>query len=495
LNKQDVVLVASVTPGISNLNKMENIMNMTQRKKYDVSTVKPEIFRACDIRGVVNSTLTPDVTFLLGLSFGTLARRKQHAQVIVGRDGRHSGAMLSKALIDGLVMSGCKVIDLGQVPTPVVYFAANELQTGTGIMITGSHNPPNYNGFKMMIAGETLAEEQVQALYRCIQAQDFVYGDGSVQTLSIIDKYIERICKDIQISRKMKIVVDCGSGVVGVLAEKLFRTLGCEVIPLFCEVDGDFPHHHPDPGQPDNLQDVIQAVRNEQADLGIAFDGDGDRLGLVTNEGEIVWPDRLMMLFVEDLLNRLPGSKIIYDVKCSKHLEEKIRELDGNPIMYKTGHSLIKRKMKEVNAQLAGEMSGHFFFKERWYGFDDACYAAARLLEIVSHDDSGRNLSEIFHALPDSVSTPEINIAIAEDKKFSFIEKLIAEHGFQDAVLITVDGLRVEFLDGWGLVRASNTTPCLVLRFEADNEKALSRIQASFKQSILRIAPELKVPF
>ncbi len=466
---------------------------MSIQQPINVTDVKPEIFRACDIRGVVGKTLTPEVAYLLGLSFGTLAVRKNQTRVVVGRDGRHSGAMLVKHLSDGLRDSGCEVIDLGQVPTPVVYFATYALETGTGIMITGSHNPPDYNGFKMMLNGETLADEQVHALYLQIMAQDFEKGKGTYKKFDIIDSYVERITQDIHVSKKLKIVVDCGSGVVGVLAEKLFSKLNCEVIPLYCEVDGDFPFHHPDPGQPKNLQDLIKVVKEQQADLGIAFDGDGDRLGLVTNKGEIVWPDRLMMLFVEDLLNRKPDSHIIYDVKCSKLLSQKIIECRGKPVMYKTGHALIKRKMKEVDAQFAGEMSGHFFFKERWFGFDDACYAASRLLEIVSKNPN--SLSEIFESLPNSISTPEINISISEEKKFPFIENMKLYHQFEHAQLITVDGLRAEFEQGWGLVRASNTTPCLVLRFEADNEQALKDIQADFKRSILAIAPDLDVPF
>ncbi len=345
----------------------------------------------------------------------------------------------------------------------------------------------------MMLDGDTLAEEQVQALYQQIITCDFERGQGSLSNFEIIDKYIDRITQDIHVQRKLKIVVDCGSGIVGVLAEKLFTTLGCEVIPLYCEVDGDFPYHHPDPGQPQNLQDLIKAVKEHGADCGIAFDGDGDRLGLVTNLGEIVWPDRLMMLFVEDLLLRKPNSYIIYDVKCSKLLSEKIIACNGKPLMYKTGHALIKRKMREVNAELAGEMSGHFFFKERWFGFDDASYAAARLLEIVSKES--RSLSEIFQSFPNSISTPEINIPIEEDRKFPFIENLKLNHQFEQAELITIDGLRAEFKQGWGLVRASNTTPCLVLRFEADNEQALKDIQAAFKRCILAIAPDLDVPF
>lgn len=468
-------------------------MDVLQQKQYDISKVKPEIFRACDIRGVINQSLTAEVAYLLGLGFGSTAQRLQQSTVVVGRDGRHSGAMLSQHLCKGLQESGCHVLDLGQVPTPLVYYATQALQTGTGIMITGSHNPPSYNGFKMMLQGDTLAEEQIQALYHCIKKQDFTVGEGTLTSVALIDSYINRIKEDIHLARKLKIVVDCGSGVVGVLAEKLFHALGCDVVPLYCQVDGDFPFHHPDPGQPKNLQDLIRIVKEEKADLGFAFDGDGDRLGLVTDKGEIVWPDRLMMLFADDLLKRKPQSTIIYDVKCSKNLHERIEHFGGHPIMYKTGHALIKRKMRETQAQLAGEMSGHFFFKERWYGFDDACYAAARTLEIISAQD--KTLSALFQTFPDSVSTPEINIAISEDKKFPFIETLKTKHPFENAKIITVDGLRVEFEEGWGLVRASNTTPCLVLRFEADNEKALEKIQADFKKAILMIAPELEVPF
>ncbi|MCS5710052.1 phosphomannomutase/phosphoglucomutase [Candidatus Berkiella aquae] len=460
---------------------------------YDISAVKPEIFRACDIRGVVGKTLTPEVAYLLGLSFGTLALQKNQSQVVVGRDGRHSGAWLSESLSQGLMASGCDVIDLGQVPTPVVYFATYVLKTATGIMITGSHNPPDYNGFKMMLAGDTLAEQDVEALYHCIQTQQFSQGNGRLISKDMIGEYIAKIQQDITINRRLKVAIDCGSGVVGCLAERFFASLGCEVVPLYCEVDGNFPYHHPDPGQPDNLQDLIKVVVKEQCDLGLAFDGDGDRLGVITNQGEIIWPDRVMMLFAADLLQRVPHSKIIFDVKCSKLLAQRIRELGGEPIMYKTGHALIKREMKRTQAALSGEMSGHFFFKERWYGFDDACYAAARLLEIISQQD--KPLHELFSDIPNSVNTPEINIAIAEEKKFAFIEALKQQHGFIDSQLITVDGLRAEFKDGWGLVRASNTTPCLVLRFEADSESALRRIQADFKRAILQLAPELKVPF
>lgn len=455
-------------------------------------SITKEIFRACDIRGVVGQTLTEEVAYLLGLGFGTLAQNENQKRVIIGRDGRHSGPALARALCKGLLESGCDVIDLGQVPTPLVYFATYALNTGTGIMITGSHNPADYNGFKMMLANNTLAKDQIQALYHCIQSQDFRKGEGRLESVNIIDDYIQRVSQDIKLQRPLKVVVDCGNGVVGVLAEKLFASLGCDVIPLYCEVDGDFPNHHPDPGQPKNLQALIKTVIENKADLGLAFDGDGDRLGLVSNTGKIIWPDRVMMLFVEDVLKRQPGSHIIYDVKCSKHLTQKILANGGIPVMYKTGHALIKGKMREVKASLAGEMSGHFFFQERWYGFDDACYAAGRLLELIAARSEA--VSQIFEALPESVSTPEINIDISEEHKFHFIEKIKAAP-FEAAEQITIDGVRVEYQDGWGLIRASNTTPCLVLRFEADNATALSRIQTEFKQVILQEAPGLNVPF
>lgn len=458
-----------------------------------IDTVQKEIFRACDIRGIVGKTLTQEVAYLLGLAFGTMAQSKNQQRVVVGRDGRHSGAMLCQSLIQGLMATGCQVIDLGQVPTPLVYFATHVLQTGTGIMITGSHNPPDYNGFKMMIGGDTLAEEAIQTLYQLIQKKEFKFGQGALITHNIIEEYVQRVQSDIQLAKKLKVIIDCGNGVVGVLAEKLFSVLGCEIVPLYCDVDGDFPNHHPDPGQPQNLQDLIKTVVAEKADLGLGFDGDGDRLGLVSETGEIIWPDRLMMLFADDLLTRQPGCSIIFDVKCSKHLANRIQAKGGQGVMYKTGHALIKKRMKELNAQLAGEMSGHFFFKERWYGFDDACYAAARLLEIIAKEN--KTLSQIFAALPNSVSTPEINIGISEEKKFPFIEKLKCVENNFGAQLITVDGLRVEFKDGWGLVRASNTTPCLVLRFEADDTTALDRIKQWFKETILQIEPQLEIPF
>jgi phosphomannomutase/phosphoglucomutase len=468
----------------------EELINVST---LDPNSVSQEIFRACDIRGKMGHTLSAEVAYMIGLSFASVAKECKQETVIVGRDGRHSSSELSKALIQGLRAAGQNVIDVGLVPTPLVYFATHHFKTGTGIMITGSHNPKDYNGFKMMIGGETLANEKVASIYARIQEQKFSLGQGEYQEQNIIDTYIEAVKKKITIKKPLKVVIDCGNGAVGVLAEKLFSELGCDVIPLYCDVDGDFPNHHPDPGQPKNLQDLIQCVTAMHADVGIAFDGDGDRLGVITPDGEIIWPDRLMMLFAIDCLSRNKGANIIFDVKCTKYLASIIEEHKGIPIMYKTGHALIKQKMLETKALLAGEMSGHFFFKESWYGFDDGCFAALQLLEILSKDDS--NLTDICAKLPNSVNTPEINVAIAEDKKFKLIENLQSNHEFVDANIITVDGLRVEFADGWGLVRASNTTPCLVLRFEADNEPALNRIKDNFKKSLQKLAPDLDTNF
>lgn len=457
-------------------------------------TLSPHIFRACDIRGIVDETLTEEVASLIGQSFGTLAQENNQSTVVVGRDGRLSSERLSEALIQGLCHTGCTVMDIGQVPTPVVYYATFAFQTGTGIMITGSHNPLQYNGFKMMLKKDTLAEEMIQTLYRYIQAQHFLKGDGRSLPTTIIAHYIQQIQQAVTLAAPLKIAVDCGNGVVGVLARALFEALGCEVLPLYCEVDGRFPFHHPDPGQPQNLHDLIQVVRQEHCDLGLAFDGDGDRLGVVSPTGDIIWPDRIMMLFARDLLQRKPGAPILFDVKCSNRLAEEIARLGGEPVMYKTGHALMKRKMREIQAPLAGEMSGHFFFQERWYGFDDACYAAARLLEIVAQAKI-QGQETVFQDLPNSVNTPEITVAIPEEKKFQFIEHIKQKHGFQNATLITVDGLRAEFSTGWGLVRASNTTPSLILRFEAETKEALSLIQASFKKAMLLVEPSLQIPF
>ncbi|MBV8802073.1 MAG: phosphomannomutase/phosphoglucomutase, partial [Gammaproteobacteria bacterium] len=403
------------------------------------------------------------------------------------------GPVLSRALCMGILSSGCDVIDIGMVPTPILYYSTFVLNTKSGVMLTGSHNPPDYNGLKMMVNGKTLAEESIQALYQSIIDHRYKSGEGQLAELDLVERYINHIDIDVKLPRPLKIVVDCGNGVAGSIAPELFRRMGCDVHELFCEVDGHFPNHHPDPSQTENLEDLIRTVKENKADLGIAFDGDGDRIGIVTNTGRIVWPDRLLMLFANALLKKKPGAKIIYDVKCSMHLGPLIKELGGEPIMWKTGHSLIKSKLAETQAALAGEMSGHIFFKDRWYGFDDAIYAGARLLQIIaSHTQSSE---ELFSLVPDSVNTPELKIYVEENEKFLLMKQLIAQAKFSDAEHITIDGLRVNFANGWGLVRPSNTTPCLVLRFEAKSENILTKIQELFRELLLSVNPKLVLPF
>ena len=456
----------------------------------------PSIFRAYDVRGVVGKTLNAEVAHALGQSIGTLMSEQGLREIVVGRDGRLSGPELAGALSDGLRAAGIDVIDLGAVPTPVVYFAAFRFNTGCGVAVTGSHNPPDYNGFKIVVGGETLAEAAIQDLYQRIATGALKSdGQGALRQVDVASDYIEKIVGDVQAERPLKIVVDCGNGIPGALAPQVLEGVGCEVIPLYCEVDGTFPNHHPDPSDPHNLEDLIVSVKSTGADLGIAFDGDGDRLGVVTRSGEIIFPDRLLMLFARDVLARQPGATVIYDVKCTGHLKGQILDAGGSPLMWRTGHSLIKSKMRETGAELAGEMSGHFFFKERWYGFDDGIYAAARLMEILGGDIQGRTPEEIFATLPKSVSTPELKIELAEGEHYTFMEKFRQQASFGDATLITIDGLRADWPDGWGLVRASNTTPVLVLRFEADDATALKRIQQVFRKQLLAVDFTLKMPF
>ncbi|WP_458070558.1 phosphomannomutase/phosphoglucomutase [Rhodanobacter sp. BL-MT-08] len=456
----------------------------------------PSIFRAYDVRGVVGNTLNAEVAHALGQSIGTLMSEQGLREIVVGRDGRLSGPELAGALSDGLRAAGIDVIDLGAVPTPVVYFAAFRYNTGCGVAVTGSHNPPDYNGFKIVVGGETLAEAAIQDLYQRIATGALKSdGQGALRQVDVTSDYIEKIVGDVQAERPLKIVVDCGNGIPGALAPQVLEGVGCEVIPLYCEVDGTFPNHHPDPSDPHNLEDLIVSVKSTGADLGIAFDGDGDRLGVVTRSGEIIFPDRLLMLFARDVLSRQPGATVIYDVKCTGHLKGQILDAGGSPLMWRTGHSLIKSKMRQTGAELAGEMSGHFFFKERWYGFDDGIYAAARLMEILGGDMQGRTPEEIFATLPKSVSTPELKIELAEGEHYTFMEKFRQQANFGDATLITIDGLRADWPDGWGLVRASNTTPVLVLRFEADDATALKRIQQVFRKQLLAVDFTLKMPF
>ncbi|MDH5633591.1 MAG: phosphomannomutase/phosphoglucomutase [Gammaproteobacteria bacterium] len=455
--------------------------------------VPAEIFKAYDIRGIVGKTLDKDIAYQIGRAFGSEAIEAGMKVVVIGRDGRISGPDMAEALTGGLMDSGCRVMDIGMVPTPVLYFATHHLGTQTGISITGSHNPTDYNGFKMVIAGETLAQERIQLLRQRIENQDFTSGKGMLLQADVRDAYLDRILGDIKLARPLSIAVDCGNGVAGEWAPILFEKLGCDITRLYCDVDGTFPNHHPDPSQARNLEDVISIVKQANLDLGLAFDGDGDRVGVVTRNGDIIWPDRIMQLFAQDVLSRNPGGEIIYDVKCSRKLHEAIEKSGGKATMWKTGHSLIKAKLKETGALLAGEMSGHIFFKERWYGFDDAMYAAARLLEILSQQD--RPPAEVFAALPDTVNTPELQIAFEEGEHHKAIEELVAAADFSDARVSTIDGLRVDFEDGFGLVRASNTTPVWVLRFEADNDAALARIQERFSRLIKQIRPEARLPY
>jgi phosphomannomutase/phosphoglucomutase len=458
--------------------------------------IDPNIFRAYDVRGVVGKSLTGEVAHLLGQSIGTLMREKGLREIVVGRDGRLSGPELAGALSDGLRDAGIEVIDVGPAPTPVIYYAAYRFDTGSAVAVTGSHNPPDYNGFKIVVGGETLSEGAIQDLYQRIATGALESGgQGSLRHVDVVADYIERITSDVQAERRLKIVVDCGNGIPGAVAPQVLEGIGCEVIPLYCEVDGNFPNHHPDPSDPHNLEDLIHSVKQTGADLGIAFDGDGDRLGVVTREGEIIYPDRQLMLFARDVLSRQPGATIIYDVKCTGHLKGQVLDAGGSPLMWRTGHSLIKAKMRETGAELAGEMSGHFFFKERWYGFDDGIYAAARLLEILAGDPQGRTPEQIFATCPKGVSTPELKIELPEGEHYRFIEKFKEKASFGDATLVTIDGIRADWPDGWGLVRASNTTPVLVLRFDADNPVALKRIQQVFREQLFLVDPTLKLPF
>jgi phosphomannomutase/phosphoglucomutase len=466
---------------------------MTSYKLLAQQDIPASIFRAYDIRGVVDETLNADIVYSLGVAIGNKAQTLKQNKIIVARDGRVSGPELLRALQAGLQASGCDVIDIGAVPTPVLYFATHTLATNSGIMLTGSHNPTNYNGLKIVLAGTTLADTEIFDIYNYLARPVLSTVPGQLTPIELANDYINHIRSIITPAKPLKVVADCGNGIAGAIAPQLFSALGCELIPLYCEVDGRFPNHHPDPSNPDNLSQLINQVEQHKADLGFAFDGDGDRLGLVTNTGEIIWPDRQLMLFATDLLSRHPQADIIYDVKCSRHLERVIKQQGGNPIMWKTGHSLIKAKMRESQALLAGEMSGHVFCKENWFGFDDALYAAAKLLEIVAADS--RTISEIFKTLPDSLNTPELKLPIKEEQKFAFIDRLITQGDFSAGKITTIDGLRVDFIDGWGLIRASNTTPNLILRFEADDAAALNRIQKLFREQLLSLEAELALPF
>ena len=458
-----------------------------------MASLSPEIFKSYDIRGIVGKTLTPHACELIGRAIATEARVLKQPRLVIGRDGRLSGPPLAEALARGLQAGGVDVIDIGQVATPMLYFATHHLQTGSGVMITGSHNPPDYNGLKIMLGGDTLSGDAIQKLRRRIEVEDFASGTGAYQQTGIAEAYFTRIASDVKLKRTLRIVVDCGNGIAGAFAPILYRRLGCTVRELFCEVDGTFPNHHPDPSQPENLKQLIRALAEGEEDLGLAFDGDGDRLGVVSRSGQIIYPDRQLMLFAADVLSRNPGARIIFDVKSTRNLFDWIRSHGGEPLLWRTGHSLIKAKMKESGAILAGEMSGHMFFKERWFGFDDGLYAGARLLEYLSGQP---DIAAEFARLPDSVNTPELHLELQEGENYALIDKLQRTARFEGAnEVITIDGLRVEYPDGFGLARASNTTPVIVLRFEGDTLAALKRIQDDFRRVLHAAAPEAALPF
>jgi phosphomannomutase/phosphoglucomutase len=465
------------------------------------------IFKAYDIRGIIDKTLDAGIAQKIGHAFGLALRAKGEQRAVIGRDGRLSGPELAAALALGLQSAGVDVIDLGIVATPMVYFGTNVLDAQSGIMVTGSHNPPDYNGFKMVLAGEAIHGETILDLYRSILASEsesesesrlgitaqLNVEPGSYSTHDIRAAYLARIIGDVTLARPIKLAIDCGNGVAGAFAGDLYRGMGCEVIELFCEVDGTFPNHHPDPAHPENLQDLIRCLNETDAEIGIAFDGDGDRLGVVTKDGQIIYPDRQMMLFAADVLERHPGQHILYDVKCTRHLAPWISAHGGVPLMWKTGHSLVKAKLRETGAPLGGEMSGHIFFKDRWYGFDDGMYAGARLLEILTR---AADPSALLNGLPQSVSTPELQLAMKEGENVALIELLRSNASFPGhQQIITIDGLRVEYADGFGLARSSNTTPVVVMRFEAESAAALARIQAQFKDAILACRPDAVLPF
>jgi len=451
-------------------------------------------FKAYDIRGVVPAALNPEFARELGRGLAARAHAAGVSTMVVGRDGRLSSPELAGALQEGMRQGGIDTIDVGQVPTPLVYFAAYTLKTGSGVAVTGSHNPPEYNGFKMMMGGRTLHGDAILALRDEVAAgPKHATQPGKATSVDILTPYLARVLGDIKLARPMKIAIDCGNGVAGAVAPQLFRGLGCEVTELFCEVDGTFPNHHPDPAEPHNLEDLIHCVKTTDCEIGLAFDGDGDRLGVVTKSGQIIWPDRQLILYARDVLERCPGETIIYDVKCSRHVAVQIRAAGGKPLMWQTGHSLIKAKLAETGAPLAGEMSGHVFFKERWFGFDDGLYTGARLLEILSRS---ADPSAVLEALPQGVSTPELKLEMREGEPHALIKRLQTEGVFEGASeIVRIDGLRADYPDGFGLARASNTTPVVVLRFEGDTADALARIQAAFRKQLLALAPHVKLPF
>lgn len=460
---------------------------------YQQQPIIRSVFRAYDIRGIIGKELNEDSFYTIGLAIACYLRELDRQAIYLAQDGRLTSPSLAAALQAGLLDSGIDVVDLGAVATPVMYYATHTQGLDCGLMVTGSHNPADYNGIKMVLAGKTTTQDDIDIIYGYIHASKRLVGQGKASTLNVIPDYTQRIIADITIKRPLKVVIDCGNGIAGPVIPQVIADLGCEVIPLFCDVDGRFPNHHPDPTIESNLVDLKKAVAEHQADMGLAFDGDADRLGLITNDGQMIWPDRLMMLYARELLARVPKATIVFDVKCSSHLEKVITASGGIATMCPTGHSIVKAIMKKEQAALAGEMSGHLFFKDRWFGFDDALYSACRLLEIISASDL--TVSQQFDQIPNSVNTPEIKIGIADEDKFLFMKRFSEESDFPDARIITIDGMRVEFAKGWGLLRSSNTTPCLVARFEAEDQESLEDIQRMFKKQIERIDSALEVPF
>ncbi|GGI88175.1 phosphomannomutase/phosphoglucomutase [Legionella impletisoli] len=462
-------------------------------RSYQQKPVSRSVFRAYDIRGIIGERLDEDAFYSIGKAISCRLQGLNRTGLFLGRDGRLTSDSLAKALTQGLLDSGMNVFDLGVVATPMMYFATHIHEMDCGLMVTGSHNPADYNGIKMVLAGKTLLNSDIDHLYELNQTLRSIEGQGQCHSFEITSDYIQRIVADIKLQRPLKVVIDSGNGMAGPIAPLILKQLGCDVIEMYCDVDGRFPNHHPDPTIESNLIDLKAAVLQHNADIGLAFDGDADRLGVITNKGELIWPDRLMMLYAKDVLSRNPGASVVFDVKCSSHLMQFIEQAGGVARMCPTGHSIVKSVMREENAVLAGEMSGHLFFKERWYGFDDAIYSACRLLEILSH--STKSVSDQFKDIPNSVNTPEIKIPISDELKFLFMQRLSEQAKFPDARLIAIDGLRVEFTHGWGLIRASNTTPCLVARFEAQDELSLASIQSLFKAELHALDSSLDIPF
>lgn len=468
---------------------------LENNKLYNIPTQLPDhFFRTYDIRGETGEHgLTDDVAYAIGLAVGTMAQAHAISDVIVGRDGRLSGPSLKAALIVGLRTTGCNVLDVGVISTPILYFATNRLSTNTGVMVTASHNPRDDNGFKIVLAGKTLTTQGVQEILQLIKSREFPTGWGNYVTCDVIDDYISYIKNKVVINRPLKVVVDCGNGAGSIAAVTLYRSMGCDVIPLYCELDGHFPNHHPDPTVLKNVEDIIAKVKETNADLGLAFDGDADRIGLVTDKGDLIWPDRQLMFLAQDVLKRYPGSNIVFDVKCTSNLPKMITAWKGHPVMYRTGHSLLKSKMLEVNAPIAGEMSGHIFFQDGWFGFDDGVYVGARIMALLASQQ--KRLSELFDELPNSVNTPELKLPMIEEQKAPFMQRLINEADFGAAQKITIDGLRVDFGYGWGLIRPSNTSAYLILRFEADTQIHLITIQTIFREQLLQLDSSLILPF